>query len=156
FQASYSGDPNYKPSTSAFEPLAINQASSSTDTTIRDAASNGPPSGVAGESVVDTATVTGSPFTPTGTVKYIFTAAQLAGLTAPPGWTAVDAPTWTDTVPLGGGRAPRSAAPPPLPARGNQFQAVYSGDPNYTKATSAFEPLTVSAAIPTISTTPNP
>src|SRR5262249_59440597 len=44
----------------------------------------------------------------------------------------------------------------PLPAGSYQFQALYSGDANYTKSTSAFEPLTVSAAIPTISTTPNP
>ena len=70
FQAGYNGDANYKPSTSALEPLAINQGSASTDTTIVDALTLGPPTGVAGESVVDTATVTGSPFTPTGTVTY--------------------------------------------------------------------------------------
>src|SRR5262249_26252134 len=73
FQAAYSGDANFLPSTSAFEPLTIKQASASADTTILDALTLGPPSGVAGESVVDTATVTGSPFTPTGTVTYTFT-----------------------------------------------------------------------------------
>ena len=99
FQASYSGDSNYTDATSALEPLAINQGSAVTDTTIVDATTLGPPTGVAGESVVDTATVTGSPaaFTPTGTVTYTLTGVQLAGLTAPAGWTVVDATTWTDT-----------------------------------------------------------
>src|SRR5262249_26462509 len=50
----------------------------------------------------------------------------------------------------------KSLATPPLPAGSYQFQARYSGDANYTKATSAIEPLTVSAASPMISTTPNP
>jgi uncharacterized repeat protein (TIGR01451 family) len=89
-------------------------------------------------------------------VTYIFTGAQLAGLTAPAGWTVIDATTWTDTVMLNGGLVPRSLATPPLPAGGYQFQASYSGDGNYTRATSAVEPLTVSAASPMISTTPNP
>src|SRR5262249_56116403 len=69
FQAVYSGDANYQPSTSGPESLAINQGSASADTTILDALTLQKPTDVAGESVVDTATVSGSPFTPTGTVK---------------------------------------------------------------------------------------
>jgi uncharacterized repeat protein (TIGR01451 family) len=143
FQASYSGDANYKTSTSAFEPLTINQANSATDTKILDAVTLAPPTGVAGESVVDMATVTGSPFTPTGDVTYTFTGPQLASLTPPAGWTLIDATTWTDRVTLSGGLAPKSVATPPLPAGSYQFEAVYSGDANYTKATSAAEPLNV-------------
>src|SRR5262249_1455609 len=110
-----------------------------------DAATNQPASGVAGESVVDTATVTGSPFTPTGTVTYIFTGPQLANLTPPAGWTVVDATTWTDTVTLTGGMVPKSASTPPLPAGSYQFQALYSGDANYQPSTSSLgeEPLQV-------------
>jgi uncharacterized repeat protein (TIGR01451 family) len=156
FQASYSGDANYKSSTSALEPLTINQGSALTDSTILDAVTLGPPTGVAGESVVDTATVTGTPFTPTGTETYTFTGAQLAGLTPPAGWTKIDATTWTDTVTLSGGKVPNSLATPPLPAGSYQFQARYSGDANYKPATSAAEPLTVSAASLMISTTPSP
>ena len=108
---------------------------------IRDSATTGqPPDGTLGESVFDTATVSGSPFTPTGTVTYTFTG-QLASLTPPAGWTVVDATTWTDTVTLSGGLAPNSLATPPLPAGSYQFQAAYSGDANYTDATSAVEPL---------------
>ena len=134
FQARYSGDANYQPSTSASEPLAINQGSSFTDTTILDAATLQKLTGATGESVVDTATVTGSPFTPTGTVTYTFTG-QLASLTPPTGWTVVDATTWTDTVTLSGGKVPNSPVTPPLPAGGYQFQARYSGDANYKPST---------------------
>jgi uncharacterized repeat protein (TIGR01451 family) len=143
FQASYkSGDSNYSGSTSAVEPLTISQGSSSTQTEILDAASNQPPSGVLGESVYDTATVTGSPFTPTGTVTYTLTGPQLANLTAPAGWTVVNTTTWTDTVTLSGGLVPNSAATPALPAGSYQFQATYtSGDSNYAGSTSPVEPL---------------
>ena len=141
FQARYGGDANYKPSTSALEPLAINQGGASTDTTILDALTLQAPTGVAGESVLDTATVTGSPFTPTGTVTYTLTGAQLANLTPPAGWTKVDSTTWTDTVTLSGGLVPHSPATPPLPAGSYAFQAAYSGDGNYTDATSTVEPL---------------
>jgi hypothetical protein len=143
FQASYSGDANYKPSTSTLEPLQVGPGSSNTHTTILDATTSQPPDGAVGEAVYDTATVSGSPSTPTGTVTYTFTGPQLAGLTPPAGWTAVDATTWTDTVALSGGLVPNSLATPALPAGSYQFQARYSGDSNYTDATSAPEPLQV-------------
>src|SRR5262249_56565099 len=97
-----------------------------------------------GEAVLDTATVSGSPLTPTGTLTYTFTG-QLAGLTPPAGsgWTVVDATTWTDTVTLTGGLVPNSPVTRALPAGGYQFQASYSGDANYHPSTSGFEPLTI-------------
>src|SRR5437879_7593514 len=69
--AVYSGDSNYSGSTGAVEPLTISQGKSSTATTILDS-TGGPVTGALGEQVYDTATVTGTPFTPTGTVTYEF------------------------------------------------------------------------------------
>ena len=70
----YSGDSNYTGYTGAVEPLTVSKASSSVSTAIDDAATNQPISGnqPLGTSVYDTATVTGTPFTPTGTVTYYF------------------------------------------------------------------------------------
>src|SRR5262249_44339267 len=127
--------------TSAFEPLTIKQASAVTDTTILDALTLQAPTGVAGESVLDTATVSGSPFTPTGTLTYTFTGPQLAGLSPPPGWTVVDSTTRPETVTLRAGLVPKSPPTPLLPAGSYQFQAFYTGDTNYAKATSEPEPL---------------
>ena len=67
----YSGDSNYTGYTGAVEPLTINQASSSVSTAIYDS-TGGAVTGALGEKVYDTATVTGTPFTPTGTVTYYF------------------------------------------------------------------------------------
>jgi uncharacterized repeat protein (TIGR01451 family) len=145
FQAGYSGDRNYTGSTSALEPLTINQSSSDPATIILDAATNQPPSGVLGESVYDTATVTASPFTPTGTVTYTLTGPQLTSLSASPGWTVVNSTTWTNTVPLSGGLVPSSPATPALPAGSYQFLASYSGDTNYAGSISPVEPLAVSS-----------
>src|SRR5262249_56992648 len=107
-----------------------------TDSTIVDALTHQPPTGTLGETVLDTATVSGSPLTPTGTVTYTFTG-QLAGLTPPAGsgWTVVDATTWTDTVTLTGGLVPNSPVTPALPAGGYQFQASYSGGAKYHPST---------------------
>jgi hypothetical protein len=154
FRASYSGDNNYQGSTSAVEPLTIVRGRPTTATAIRDTATGGPPTGTAGESVFDTATVTVAPaaFTPTGTVTWTFTGAQLANLTAPPGWTVVNPTAWADTVTLSGGRVPDSAATPPLPAGSYRFRASYSGDSNYTGTVSPVEPLTISRASPMLIT----
>jgi hypothetical protein len=133
FTASYSGDDNYAASPpSAAEPLTITQGNSITATVIL-AAGGGPPSGALGESVFDTATVTGAPaaFPPTGTVTYTFTGAQLANLTPPAGWVVVNPTTWQETVTLVNGQVPDSAATPVLPAGSYQFTASYSGDDKY-------------------------
>jgi uncharacterized repeat protein (TIGR01451 family) len=132
---------------------------STTATEIK-AAPGGPLIGTPGGSVVDTATVTGSPasFTPTGTVTYTFTGTNgtsLAGLTAPPSWmVSADRLTWTEAVTLSAGVAPDSDPTGALPAGSYQFQASYSGDGNFAGSTSAAEPLAVSEASPTLTTKP--
>ena len=80
----YSGDSNYSGYTGAVEPLTINKGSSSVSTTIHDSA-GGAVTDTLGEKVYDTATVTGTPFTPTGTVTYYFynTASPVYGTTTP-------------------------------------------------------------------------
>jgi uncharacterized repeat protein (TIGR01451 family) len=160
FIASYSGDGNYHSSISGFEPLIIRPGSSTTATTILDATTGSPPTGIAGESVLDTATVTGSPaaFPPTGTVIYIFTGPQLAGLIVPAGWDQAgqtSLTTWTQTVTLSGGLVPDSAATPALPAGSYQFLASYSGDGNYAGSLSAPEPLTIGPRSPMLITVPS-
>src|SRR5262249_37018167 len=114
-------------------------------TTVLDALTHQPPTGALGESVLDTATVSGSPFTPTGTVTYTFTG-QLAGLTPPAGWTVVNTTTWTDTVTLSAGMVPNSPLTPPLPAGGYQFQAGYSGEPGKEPSSETVETPTVKQA----------
>ena len=149
FIAIYSGDGNYTGSTSPVEPLTISQGSTATATEILDATTGQPPSGVLGESVFDTATVTGTPaaFAPTGTVTYEFFA----------NGTGAGAPVSTETVTLNAdGTVPNSAAHGPLAAGAYSFIAIYSGDGNYTGSTSPVEPLTVNKATPTITTTPIP
>ena len=137
FIAVYSGDGNYNGSASPVEPLTINKGASSTATTILDATTGQLPSGVLGESVFDTATVTGTPaaFAPTGTVTYEFFA----------NGTGAGAPVSTETVTLNAdGTVPNSAAHGPLAAGAYSFIAIYSGDGNYTGSTSPVEPLTIS------------
>src|SRR6185369_8528046 len=65
FQATYNGDGNYNASTSDCEPLIVNQSISSTATTIHDDTHTAVTSLALGTTVHDSATVTGSPFTPT-------------------------------------------------------------------------------------------
>jgi hypothetical protein len=101
FQASYGGDSHYAGSTSAVEPLNVGPGSSNTQTEIEDANFFGvAASGAPGEPVFDSMTVSGSPFTPTGTVTYTFTGPQLANLTPPKDWTLVNPTIWTDTATL--------------------------------------------------------
>ena len=136
FVAVYSGDSNYLASTSAVEPLTVQQGTTSSATVIVD--SNGVPvtSPVPlGTTVSDTATVAGAPaaFTPTGTVTYQF-------------FTTIDGtgPHSDQTVSLNpDGSVPVSALLGPLAAGAYSFVAVYSGDSNYVRSTSAVEPLTV-------------
>src|SRR5208337_2866506 len=80
----YSGDSNYTGFTGAVEPLTVSQGTSSVSTAIFDSG-GGAVSGALGEKVYDTATVSGTPFTPTGTVTYYFytTASPVYGTTTP-------------------------------------------------------------------------
>src|SRR5208337_948020 len=135
----YSGNSNYAGFVGAVEPLTVNKGSSSVSTAIDNAATNLPINGnqPLGTSVYDTATVSGTPFTPTGTVTYYFynTASPTYGVTTP---------SSTQTVTLTGtGAVPNSSATAALTAGSYAFIGVYSGDSNYTGYVGAVEPLTV-------------
>ena len=137
FQAVYSGDTNYAPSTSTCEPFKVATGTSDTDTTVFDAANNAPWSGNEATNAMayDTATVTASAgFTPTGTVTYtFFTNGGCTGSGSPAG-----------TVTLhGDGTLPNSAIQGPLAAGSYSSQAVYSGDANYAGSTSTCEPFSL-------------
>ena len=140
----YSGDSNYSGYTGAVEPLTINQASSNVSTTIYDSG-GGAVTGALGEQVYDTATVTGAPFTPTGTVTYYFyaTSSPVYGTTTP---------SSTQTVTLSGGSVPNSATTAALTAGSYSFIGVYSGDSNYTGYVGAVEPLTINQGSSSVST----
>ena len=152
FEATYSGDANYAGSTSTCEPLTISTGTSATATVITNAAGGAPVTGPlpAGSSVFDTSTVTPTPagtgFTPTGTVTYTFFTDA----------TTCSGPDSTFTVTLNtNGSVPPSSPHGPLAAGSYSFQAVYSGDANFTGSTSTCEPLTITQAAPTIATTPS-
>ena len=149
--ATYNGDTNNAPasSTCTAEPVTISMGTPTTATVIMNAAGNTPVTGPlpAGSSVFDTATVAGvAGVTPTGTVTYTFFTngtCSVPGSSAPP-------------VTLNAnGTVPPSGTHGPLAAGSYSFQAVYSGDANYTGSTSACEPLTIAHATPTIATTPS-
>ena len=101
-------------------------------TTIDDSA-GGPVTGTLGEQVYDTATVSGTPFTPTGTVTYDFynTANPVYGTTSP---------ISTQTVTLSAGLVPNSATTPALTAGSYSFIGVYGGDNNYAGYVGAVGP----------------
>ena len=148
FNAQYSGDSNYAGSTSlaGSEPLTISKGNSSVSTTIFDSTTRTtPPSGALGESVYDTATVTGTPFTPTGNVTYTFTGSELAGLSVAAGWTKITSTEWQDTVIVNAnGSVPNSATVGALPAGTDYaFGATYSGDGNYAGSVGGAEPLII-------------
>ena len=145
FIAVYRGDSNYGGYVGAVEPLTINQASSSVSTAIYDSTGTAV-TDTLGEKVYDTATVTGTPFTPTGTVTYYFytTASPIYGTTTP---------SSTQTVTLTGtGSVPNSATTAALTAGSYSYIGVYSGDSNYAGYTGAVEPLTISKASSSVST----
>jgi len=137
----YRGDSNYKGYTGAVEPLTVNQGSSSLSTAIYDSG-GGSVTGALGEQVYDTATVTGAPFTPTGTVTYeFFTIGTGSGT-----------PSSTQTVTLVNGTVPNSALTAGLTAGSYSCIGVYSGDSNYKGYTGAVEPLTVNQGSSSLST----
>lgn len=150
FQVTYSGDGNYVGGTSECETLAVNQGEVSIATVVYDAATTEPspiPAAL-GVSVYDTAVLTPSAGpTPTGTVTYTF----FSGGTCSSG-----AVVSTETVDVGtGGTVPRSAATGPLSAAAGPyaFQAVYSGDADFSGGASDCEPFTVAPAALTVATT---
>jgi parallel beta-helix repeat protein len=140
FQASYSGDPNNNPVTSACEVLTVTQKATPTVTTTVT-----PPSITIGGSATDLATVSGGS-SPTGTVTY--TAYSDSACT-----TLV----FTSAgVPLG----TSSAAFTPTATGTYLWIASYSGDGNNNPVTTTCgatnEVLTVTKATPTITSTVTP
>ena len=125
----YSGDTNYASSTRKNPgPLSINQSTTRVSTTIYN--SNGStPTDALGEQVYDTTTVSGTPFTPTGTVTYYFydTASPVYGTTTPA------SSQTTAAVTLSGRTVPNSSLSPTLTEGGYAFIGVYSGDTEYAK-----------------------
>lgn len=150
FQAVYSGDSNYIGSTSSCENFTVNQAGTSTATILKNAGDNStiavgasvPPN----TSVYDTSTVgtqVGS-LVISGTVTYSF---------FPNGTCTAPASGTPQVVTIDGtGNVPNSSATGALAAGSYAFQAVYSGDVNYTGSTSSCENFTVSKVSPNAST----
>ena len=125
--------------------MTITPATPSVSTTILDS-SGGPITGLEGEKVYDTATVTGTPFTPTGTVTYNFytTATPTYGVTTP---SSKETVTLTST-----GSVPNSATTAALAVGGYSYIAVYSGDGNYKSDTGPVEPLFINPTPPLVTT----
>ncbi len=125
---------------------AAAQGSSSVSTAVDDAATNQPWSGseVTGAGAYDTATLTLSGPTPTGTVTYTLfsTSASCTG------------PSTTQVVTLNGdGTVPNSSTTDALGAGSYSYEASYSGDSNYDPSgESTCEPFSVAQATPSIST----
>ncbi len=138
FRAVYSGDANYTGSTSSCEPFAVIQAIPVTATVVFDFATGVPWAGTetTGAAAFDTATVTGAAgVTPRGTVTYTLFANN-----------ACTEPTTiaSEKVILNpDGTVPNSLVVGPLAAGSYSFQAVYSGDANYTGSTGSCEPFAV-------------
>ncbi len=140
FRALYLGDSNYNPAQSGdqSEPLSVGPATPTVTTQLSQT------SITLGESITDTATVTGlgSPFPmPTGTVQF---------------WVKIGAGSFTlfSTKTLDASGIAVSDAYTPLTAGSYFFKAVYLGDSNYVGSASGDndEPLTVGPATPTVTT----
>ena len=129
FQASSGGDSNYIINSSGPESLTINQGTLTLVTTIHDATTGGTPTGVLGESVYDTYTLSGAqPFAFTGTVSYTFNGSAA-------------------------GSGAQSTTEGPLQAGGYAFQASSGGDSNYIINSSGPESLTINQGTLTLLTT---
>ncbi len=140
--ASYSGDANNSAVSSgtALEPVTITTTSPTITT------SQQPATATVGSSIADTATVSGGN-NPTGTVTF----------TLYNNSTGTGTPLFTDTETLSGGTATSSGYT--ATATGTDYWvATYNGDGNNASVSSgtALEPVTISAATPTISTTQQP
>jgi hypothetical protein len=131
--ATYGGDTNFAPSTSAPLSQMVNQEDTSTGTALHKAADGSViPAGSQvplDTSVFDTATLTG--ITPTGTVTYQFFTNETC-----------TAPASSETVALGRDSSPTA----PLGAGSYSFRAVYNGDTNHIGSTSPCEPFIVNKA----------
>ena len=144
FQATYSGDALYDPSTGPCEPLTVTKLTSSTATVIHDSNHNVVTSVPAGTVVHDQATVTGSAGHADGDGDVLVvherhlrgTAAATSGPFSLSGGVA-DGTTFTQT---------------PLLAGSYAFRATYAGDGTYIGSTGPCEPLTVTKVASTTAT----
>ncbi|TMI08247.1 hypothetical protein E6H34_05260 [Candidatus Bathyarchaeota archaeon] len=136
-EASYSGDVNNNPITSSCASLTVNKSSPTITTSL--SLTTIP----VGSSVFDLATMTGG-YQPGGTVTYVFFSGGLCTGTA----TTVGSP-----VTVTNGVVPSSTPQGFSNAGAYSWNAAYNGDANNNAITSPCEPLTVSKASPTISTT---
>jgi hypothetical protein len=151
FDASYSGDSNYDPSgVSECEPFSVNDGPTTTTTVLKDATTGQDWAGTetAGATAYDTSTVSGAAggIAPTGTVTYsYFTNGTCNGT-----------PGSTHDVTLNpDGSVPISATTAPLVAGSYSFDAVYTGDDNYSaSAVSSCEPFTVAVVTSPSTVTP--
>jgi hypothetical protein len=145
FDASYSGDGNYAAlGPSSCEPFSLGLAVPTVTTTVFDASTNAAWAGteVTGATAYDTATVTGSGITPTGTVTYQFFT----------GTTCTGTPVSTDQETITGGVVPDSKTTSGLTPMTYAFDAQYGGDGNYSSTTSSCETFTVDKATPSTAT----
>jgi uncharacterized repeat protein (TIGR01451 family) len=134
FQAAYSGDGNYLPSTGSCEPFTVSKAPSQVVTAIKSAGQTVTTVPV-GTTVTDQVTVTGTGAgTPTGTAAFTFFANGTC--------TGTGSPAGTPTLVAG---VATSSAEGPLTAGSYSFRAASSGDANYLGATGTCEPLSVTA-----------
>ena len=124
----------------------MGEGTSSITTAVKDAATGLAWSGseAIGASAYDTATVTTSDHTATGTVAYtFFTNGACSGTGTGAGGGA-----------LVSGAAPNSSTEGPLAAGSYAFQATYSGDSSYGGSTSACEPFSAATSTSTPTRTP--
>jgi hypothetical protein len=139
FQASYSGGPNYLPSTGNCEPFAVAKAPTNVRTVVYDARTGRAWYGteITGASAYDSAELSAVPgLAPTGTVTYSF---------FKDGGCAGNASS-TSQVDLSSGDVPSSSTTAALWEGRYSFQAAYSGDPNYLPSTSYCETFDVTTA----------
>ena len=136
YQASYSGDNNYPPSTSSCEPFTVAPHPVLTTALFTSTGASIPlgSSVYSGTSVYDTASLSGvvSGFTPTGTVTYTFYTSSSCG-----------GPGTPQTLPLSNGLIPNSPSQGPLMAGSYSFRASYNGDSNYISTNGSCESFTV-------------
>jgi len=142
FNATYSGDSNYV-SKSVCESFNIGQLTPTISTIVFDASTNAAWSGseATGASANDTATVSGSGPTPSGTVTYTFYANG--------GCTGSGA---SEIVTMTNGSVPHSSSTSALGAGSYSYKAHFGGDTNYLAVDSVCETFGLAKASPTIVT----
>ena len=146
WHASYSGDPNYSPSSTgcadSSEAVTVNSVTPTVSTLLSSSSIK------AGESVHDSATLAGATSDASGTVTFVyFSAASCQGDSHIVG-----------TVSVTNGTVPDSATVRFDAARTYYWQALYSGDSNNEAAASDCnsEVLTVDPRTPALTTSPSP